>query len=206
MRIESIIYDERKKRFTFTMENRETFAVSVEKYADWRLKTGDEITGDELERLRREDERVRGEQIALRYLSYAERTEQEVRNRLRRDRIGAREIDQILEKLVRLGLIDDRAFAEQYALDRAEHRKWGRRRITEELRAKGVSRELIREAVSQIAEEDERDAIDELLDTKYRQRDFSDEREFRRVYAALLRRGFSSEEILRRLKKRRAES
>ena len=55
----------------------------------------------------------------------------------------------MLADLARLGYINDRQFAEQWASGRIRLRGFGRRRIEQELRNKGIDREIVGEALGQ---------------------------------------------------------
>jgi regulatory protein len=100
----------------------------------------------------------------------------------------------VIEKLTRLKLVDDRAFAEYWLENRALHRPKGARALRAELFAKGVGREVVDGAL-----EGERDAADDAYRAAWRQASrwpAADEREFRqRLSLFLQRRGFDWDAI-----------
>ncbi len=58
-------------------------------------------------------------------------------------------IEAVVVYLERLGYINDRQFAEQWAAGRVRLRGFGRRRIEQELRNKGIGRDIIAECACQ---------------------------------------------------------
>ncbi len=104
-------------------------------------------------------------------------------------------MDAILADYAERGWLNDRQFARDYARARAAYRRFGRHRITRELRRKGVDEELIRAALAEVfpQEEDERTLIRKRIDRRLRNHEppYPDKL-LRSLYASLLRAGFSS--------------
>ena len=78
-------------------------------------------------------------EAAMKFLALRERSEQEIRSRLRRSCYDDATIQRVLDTLSLHGLVSDERFAEQWAHSRS--RKYGKNRVAQELRMKGVSRE-----------------------------------------------------------------
>ncbi len=100
-----------------------------------------------------------------------------------------------MEHLLRLRYVDDRKFAAQWAASRARLRGYGRRRIEQELRQKGVNRETIQEALNEaVPFEDERETARKVAEKKLRtMKSLEPEARKRRLAGFLERKGFSSE-------------
>lgn len=94
-------------------------------------------------------------EAAMNFLALRERSEQEIRARLRRSCYDEATIQRVLDTLNAHALVSDARFAEQWVHQRA--RKYGRNRIAQELRMKGVSREEAETALSVLPEEAEFD-------------------------------------------------
>ena len=92
------------------------------------------------------------------------------------------------------GWLDDRKFAHSFARSRAA-RRYGRYRITRELRRRGLAAELIEEALAEIfpTEKEELALVRKRLERRLRgkPRPYSD-RLLRSIYASLVRAGFAS--------------
>ncbi len=123
---------------------------------------------------------------ALRVLAGRAHSEKEIVDKLTIAGYDEREIAEAMAKLAEYNLVDDDAFAGQWAASRAR-RGLGPWRIAQELRQKGVDRETADTALSDIDE----DAMLEnavLLAEKHLRR--GDANAQRRAYDALQRRGF----------------
>ena len=103
------------------------------------------------------------------------------------------EAGQVLARLIEQGYIDERRYARAFVNDRFRFNGWGRIKIAHQLRLKGISSDLIDEAMTVIDEEQYRERILELLRAKWR--DVSN-REPRAAWAAMMRfaasRGFEA--------------
>ena len=100
---------------------------------------------------------------------------------------------EVVNDLSRLGLIDDRRYAQKCAEYFLTRKLWGKYRAREEMRRRGIPSELIDEALEEYDEgSDER--LRELVEKKYA-RKLADENGVNKVKAALARQGFSYDEI-----------
>lgn len=128
---------------------------------------------------------------AISYLSRRDHTEKELLLKLRQK--GYRESGEAaVERLKRDGYIDDERFAFSYVKELVNIKKYGKRRIEQELYRKGVSRETVN-LVLEDADFDE-NTVCEIIRRKYL-RNLSDEKGVKKTVAALLRMGYSYSEI-----------
>ena len=95
----------------------------------------------------------RARERALRLLALRGRSRAELRKKLAEREFTKSVIDRVLENLVELGYLDDEAFAVNRARHLAVNRLYGNRRIEEQLREKGVSREATGAAIREVREE-----------------------------------------------------
>ena len=117
--------------------------------------------------------------LALKALGRKERTEAQLAQWLR-DR-GVEEAE----------LLDDQAYAVQYAADKRELRGWGPERIREELRARGVAAHFIEQAAGGEGQEEQVERAVGLL--AERELDCESDADRSRALKLLVRRGFSLE-------------
>jgi regulatory protein len=130
-------------------------------------------------------------ELALKALSYKERTEAELRTWLGERGVEETEIEEVIALLAEAGAIDDASFARRYAADKRELAGWGPDRIAKALEGRGVPREHIEEALLGDDEESQLERAVALLGDRGIRCD--SERERQRGLALLLRRGFSKE-------------
>lgn len=92
-------------------------------------------------------------EAAMKFLTLRERSEQEIAARLRRSHYDEGTIQKVLDTLNLHELVSDGRFAEQWVHSRS--RKYGKNRIAQELRRKGVAGEEAQAALDTLPEEEE---------------------------------------------------
>lgn len=137
---------------------------------------------------------------AMRLLERMDRTERELKEKLSQSGFSPEAVENAVDYVKAFGYIDDSRYARNYIAGRMETR--GRRRLFQELYQRGIDRETAREAYEETAEfhgMDEREALRLAIRKKYPEEASLTGKERRRLYGFLLRRGFSSGDILRSL-------
>jgi regulatory protein len=86
-------------------------------------------------------------ELALRALSYKERTESELRGWLAEREVEEADVEAVIARLAEAGAIDDASFARRYAEDKVALAGWGPDRIASSLENRGVSRDHIEAAL-----------------------------------------------------------
>ena len=129
-------------------------------------------------------------------LKFRPRSEYELRQRLERKGFSEEQIRQTLGLLKQKGFINDEEFARMWVESRI-NKPLGLRRLREELRVKGISRDLITQILEQTQEKysEEKliqDAISRRLDRLKR---LEPKKAKQRLYLYLLRRGFSTDRV-----------
>src|SRR3990167_2931135 len=128
---------------------------------------------------------------AYKFLSYRPRSEAEVRTKLGRLGFPRKSVDTTLEKLRSLSLLNDEAFARDWARGRAEGRSYGPLRIERELRQKGIAELLIRQVVQEtFGQEEGKERARGLVAKRFRGKDLGDRKILHRAMSFLQRRGY----------------
>ncbi|HET7318558.1 MAG TPA: regulatory protein RecX [Nitrospirota bacterium] len=140
---------------------------------------------------------TRAKNTAYRLLTYRPRSRAEIVQKLGDKGFDGAIIETVVASLERMGYINDRHFAEQWASSRVRLRGYGRRRIELELRNKGVAREAIIEAFSHVfGAETEHETARHAAEKKIRTMKSADKDTRRRRLAGFLeRKGFSFDVI-----------
>ena len=130
-------------------------------------------------------------ELALKALSYKERTETELRDWLAEREVDEGEIEEVIALLAEAGALDDRSFAHRYAEDKRQLAGWGPDRIRGALEERGVAAEHIESA---LAGEDEARQLERAL-TLLSDRGMAcgSERDRERALGLLVRRGYPLE-------------
>jgi len=119
--------------------------------AAW-LHTGQELSEEKIAELKSKDDVEIALQRAMNFLSYRARSEQEVRQNLKKHEHADPVIEEILDRLRRGGLVDDQNFAEIWVENRSEFRPRGSQMLRVELRQKGIQDQVIADVLGQIDE------------------------------------------------------
>lgn len=121
------------------------------------LKIGQELSPEQVEQLHSEEALQQAVDRAYNYLSFRPRSREEVRRYLRRKETPLELIDAVLARLDHLNLVNDRDFASFWVETRENFSPRGAQALKNELRMKGVEREVVDELVSD--EQDEERAM-----------------------------------------------
>lgn len=137
-------------------------------------------------------------QRSLTLLARRDHSVAELRRKLLAKGFPVAMVDESLELLVRQGYLDDRRFAQRWAESALASGRFVGPRLLLELQRRGVAREIAQEAVAAAgAEHGERQLLAALTAKRFAAFDpqSASLQERRRVYAFLLRRGFSPDAI-----------
>jgi regulatory protein len=167
------------------------FAFGLPDIVAAQLKTGQELSDADIERLQREGSAEAAYSRSLDYLSYRPRSRAEVETYLEKRGFAEDEIEAVTARLERAGLLDDEAFAHYWVENREQFRPRGLRALRYELRNKGVSDRIIERAVAEV---DVSDSAYRSAIKKARQLGNTDQQTFfRKLVGYLARRGFDYE-------------
>lgn len=173
-------------------------ALAAELVVTEHLHVGDEIEPARLEALEAKDRGWKARDAALSLLSHRARSASELRRRLKRKGFEPETADHTVERMEALGMVDDASFAESFVRDRVRLRPHGRRRLAQELRAKGVDEDTARDAIEQVMAREDASELDLARAAAARWKPRPGEepgRARRRLHAFLARRGFGGDVV-----------
>lgn len=136
------------------------FGLDGELAANEGLAVGDELSADRVAALRAMDDTSKATEAALRLLTVRPRAEREIRDRLRQKGFGAAAIDGTVAKLEGWRYLDDAEFARTWVANREANQPRGRRLLEQELRQKGVEREVVRDTIAAADLDEAQTALD----------------------------------------------
>lgn len=138
------------------------------------------------------DDYARALQVALRYVSFRQRSITEVRRRVGRE-FSQPVVEKVLESLKRYGYLDDADFARRWRDSRERRKPRGSFALRRELRAKGVADGIIDAALEDLDESDSAYRAGERRAERWLEGGQMPYPEFRRkMWDHLRRRGFGS--------------
>lgn len=138
----------------------------------------------------------RAKNYAFLLLKFRLRSEQEIYARLKKKKFSGQIIKDTLDYLKENKFIDDEYFAKAWIESRLKN-SLGLRKISRELKAKGIAEEIISSRLQEIKEGYcEKDAVKQLAEERLSKlKGVEPQKAKRRLYAYLLRRGFSPDVI-----------
>ena len=131
---------------------------------------------------------------ALKLISFKDRTEKELRDRLEEKECTEDEIEETIEFLKNYGYIDDARYARRFAADSIKLRNHGPGRIRTELLRKGIDRDTI-EIVLEEMETDPREQLEAAMERRFSSADLGNPKERNRIFGYFARRGYSPRDI-----------
>lgn len=168
--------------------------IDGEIFALSRLRPGDGVSVDQLEELCAASDARRAREKALYLLERRAHSKRELTEKIARSAASREAAQAAADRLEELGLLDDGAFAQSYAKELFERKRFGEQRVRQELRRKGIAAEVIEAAIEPYREEDPGENIRAVLERRYplwRE----DEKTRRRAVAALRRMGYSFDQL-----------
>ena len=103
-----------------------------------------------------------------RFCAYRERCHSEVRSKLLDMGMRGEMLEEVIAELITKDFLNEQRFALEFVIGKFKALKWGRVKITNELRRKDVPKRIIYEALEQIDEARYLEVLNELAQKKYR--------------------------------------
>ena len=100
------------------------------------------------------------------YCSYQERCHQEVQQKLKEMHMIPEAIDFITVQLIQDNFLNEERFAKTYVRGKFIIKKWGKHRLTQELKKKNVSKNNINQALKEIDEQEYIDTFNNLAEKR----------------------------------------
>lgn len=141
-----------------------------------------------------EDMLTQAKRKALSLLADMDRTEQQLRMKLKQKSYSDEVIEQALAYVKSFGYVNDKNYAERYILGKQKMKS--RREIYAALCERGIDRDIVQQCLDTCYEEyDEVETIRLLATKKNYSNEGSSDVEKRKIYGYFLRKGFQNEDI-----------
>ncbi|MEM7333435.1 MAG: RecX family transcriptional regulator [Chloroflexota bacterium] len=164
------------------------FAFGVTMITAVRLRIGQELSDEEIAKLKIEDSYEVAKQTAMNFITYRPRSVSEVRKNLRGKSFDDETIEKVLNRLIELEMLSDEAFVRYWVDQRTTFKPRSQMALRAELLKKGVAMDAIDAVVSDV---DETSAAQQAAQKQMSRWRFLDEETFRKKAMGFLqRRGF----------------
>ncbi len=154
-------------RYSIFLDEEFAFGIGRDLLLESGIAKGEYLDQDRLDDILARDATDRAVSAAMRALEQRMQTSKELRTRLQRKGFAPERIDAALVKLAGYGYLNDERFAELWIENRLAHRPRGKRMLEQELRQKGIDRQIVDETVSSMEIDDHTAAL-ELATKKLR--------------------------------------
>jgi len=192
-RITSVEMQKRnKRRYNIFVDEVFAFSVHEDIMIKHRLLKGEYVDPERTAEVVQDEERHEIYMKALRLVGRRPHARKELERKLRERGYEAEMIDWACSRLQEENYVNDEEFARQLTEQRIYSQRKGRNLVKEELRQKGVAKELVQEALGAVDPEEELAGALKVAETKWRQSSGSFIDRKRKTAAFLLRRGYTS--------------
>lgn len=191
-----------QKRVNIYLDGKFGFGLDLENLVKLGLKVEQELSDEKIAEIVKKAEFQKTYDKLLRFATFRPRSEKEVRDWYRRKKIHESLHKDLFNRLKHLELLDDRKFSKWWVEQRMAFKPMGKRALSQELKAKGVDKEIIAETLSEI-KIDEKKVAAEILEKKaYRWSKLPRLEAKRKMAQFLARKGFGWETIEKIIEKR----
>ncbi len=191
------IKKEKKGKLLVRTDEVGTFPIYEKEAAAFHLEEGGELSDSEWERLCSEVLAKRVKRRALYLLQQMDRTEAQLRRKLKEGHYPDFLIDEAVDYVKSYHYIDDLRYASSYI--RFHQQQKSRRELRQALITRGVPAGLIEQAFEEVYEDTEGELIDRLLAKRGYDPEKTDAKEKGKIFQYLLRKGFPASEIKKRM-------
>lgn len=184
-----------KDRVNLYVDGEYLLSLYAELIYKYRLEKGQEVDREKLVEILKMDEYEKAKNKALQSITRAEKSEKKMREKLSKD-FEEDTIEQVIEFLKKYSLIDDERFAERIVSNDVNFKRVGKNKIKQNLYSKGIAREEIENAISEIDREKELENAIYLAEKKISKIKSTDKRVIKnKLYQHLAYKGFDYETI-----------
>ena len=174
------------------------FSVDDETLLRFDLKVGRKLDEEQYEQLREQTQYQKAKEKAFSLLSHRSYSSGQLRQKL--EEFSPDCVERVLSRCQELGLLDDLDYAVRCAKDLLHLKHFSLSRVQQELRRRGIGNNDIEDAMQQLEEFDEEQALAQLIQKKYAAC-LQEEKARRRTFAALVRLGYDPSAIRQEMAK-----
>ncbi|MEA5138250.1 regulatory protein RecX [Arcicella rigui] len=138
---------------------------------------------------------------AANFCAYQERTQQEVRKRLAELEVEGDEAEEMIAWLIENNYLNEERFARIFAGSKFRQKRWGRLKIRQELKMRGVSEYCLKAGMSEIDDEDYLQTLTDLLEKKAKEiKEPNPIKRKQKLLTYALSKGFESDLVFEQMK------
>lgn len=178
-----------KHRVSVFVDNEYAFSLDETDAVLFKVKVGTELSSQDIKRLTMEGNFTKARDHAFSLLSHKMLTEKMLTEKLTEKGYDKAVIIEVCRELISLGYINDEEYAKVF-LEHCREKLWGKKKISYEMRQKGLSDETIALCLESYCEDDAEDEMVRAIRQKYRLSDLCDFKVKSRIIRFFASRGF----------------
>lgn len=193
--ITSIKQQKNKKRVNVYLDGEFAFGIDLDNFVLLHLKAGQELSDKKVEEIVRKAEFQKTLDKLLRFATVRPRSQKEFTDYFHRKNVHSSLHDKLFNKLKHFEMIDDEKFAKWWVEQRQNFRPKPKRILRQELRMKGIGREMIEKILSEEEVDEEKMARGLVEKKAYKWKNLPARERRQKVSQYLAGKGFSWEII-----------
>lgn len=158
-----------EERYNIFLDEKYAFSVDESIIIQYGLTKGKILDEMVVGEITFDDEVSKAYNRGLSYLSFQMRSEHEIQQKLLKEEYGEAVIAEAIQKLIRIGLLDDQMYSKALADTKKKTSKKGPRAIVQDLKQKGIAPKLQQEMLDDFSEEEQLEMALDLAEKKVRQ-------------------------------------
>jgi regulatory protein len=193
----------RRQRYSVYLDGVPTLELS-----DWTigmcgLRTGDDLDGPAVDKIKSTEAKTQAKNIAINYLSYRQRSSKEIIDHLKKKGFTHECAEDVTHQLQSARMVNDLEFARTFVRDRLKRKPTGQALLRAQLLTKGIASSMTNMVLAELISPQSQQASAlqaakrKIQLTQYSKRNLDEEKRKKRLLDFLLRRGFSYEIALK---------
>ena len=183
-----------KTKYKVYLDEQFAFVLYKGELSRYKLQEESEVSQELIEQIKKVVLIKRAKLRAMHLLNYMDRTEQQLRDKLKKDLYSEDIIEVAVQYVKSFGYVGDYGYAKRYVESKQSSKSKTEMKMA--LLQKGISKDLIQIVLDECyAEQDEKQAIQRILEKKRFVAEIATEIEKKKMYEYLLRKGFRYEDI-----------
>lgn len=156
-----------KNRVNVYIDEEFAFSCDAEIVYKYGIKKNNEVNAKQLMEIMEEENFVKCKNSALRIIERTYKTEKEITDKLREKGYDEKSINRTIDFMEEYNLLNDKKYTDMYIKDKIKVQ--GINKIKYNLLRKGVCEEVIRDKITNISKDDEKEGALKLAQKKYNQ-------------------------------------
>lgn len=165
MKITSIEKQKKKGRYNLFLEGDFAFGIYEDTLVKFALRKNDELSEEKINEIRDYDEYNYGKKVAYDFLYYRQRSEKELKTKLKQKNISQGNSDKVIEFFISHKFLNDEEFARSFVANELLKKPSGKRMIYRKLLQKGITKAVIEQVIASSYPDESESA--EILIKKY---------------------------------------